>query len=142
MVLHLYDKNLDGVFNLNSVEFNELILTDEAISNILDFAKTHHPNEFVALLGGTVDNKKLKIHDASFKLSKASELKIDLPFLTNIVGSVHSHPGSTVAPSKEDLEVFDRRGGIHFIVSYPFNAVNIRAYNCVGKEIKFKLRKK
>jgi proteasome lid subunit RPN8/RPN11 len=96
------------------------------------------PKEFIALLGssrrdGVID--ELVVLPSTFG-ENFSSIRLDLlPFDKSIVGSVHSHPTTSSAPSSADLRVFKKTGETHLIIAYPFSSATIRGFDSDGKEL-------
>ena len=136
------DATFDGIFNVNSKEFDNIELRRDALFELVKLAKTEmHPEQFVAVLEGYVENRKLKINGIKFPMKQSdTTFKIDLPFLTNSVGSVISHPQGKLEPQKHELEFFDRTGGVHFIISSPYSTRDIKAFDREGNKLGFWVR--
>ena len=105
-------------------------------------ARNVYPNEFLALLsskknGNTIDEFVLApaIYGKTF-----SSIRLDLvPYDSNIMGSVHSHPIGRAMPSRADLRAFRAMGETNLIIASPFNLGSFRAFNKTGKEIKIEV---
>ncbi len=136
------DATFEGIFNVNSKEFDNIELRRDALFDLVKLAKTEmHPSEFVAILEGYVESRKLKINGIKFPMKNGeSNFKIDLPFLTNAVGSIISHPEGKIEPQKHELEFFDRTGGVHFIISSPYSSRDIKAFDRDGNKLGFFVR--
>ncbi len=119
----------------------QILVKEEVLEDIISFAKMNHPNEFVAFLGGEVKNNTLMIthllYQNYYASSKSVMTKINFPMLSNVVGSVHSHPGPSNQPSDDDLLFFGKTGMVHFIIKYPYNYEDIAAYNYRGDPITY-----
>jgi len=104
---------------------------------VLLAAKNTYPDEFIAMLSskkndGLIDEYVLlpSTYGKSF-----SSIRLDLmPYDSNVMGSVHSHPSPNAFPSKGDLRAFKKMGEIHLIIAYPFSFESTRAFNIQGKE--------
>ncbi|GEM_PF-2314275 len=112
------------------------------ITAITSTAKATYPNEFIALLGG---NKKEKTVTELIILPSVfgethSEIRTDLlPSNSNTLGSVHSHPGYSNHPSREDLAAFARLGELHLIICEPYEPAQIASFDQNGKRIEIKV---
>ena len=93
-------------------QFNEVILSEKVIENIINLAKDAYPKEFIAVLKGKVTKKKLKITSLIFQRYQASyraaAIKFELPILSGSFGTIHSHPSYSNRPSNQDLNLFTR----------------------------------
>lgn len=131
-------------FMLDAFEFSEVIMQREVLENACIFAKQAHPKEFVALLGGKVVDKTLVISDLYYQefvsSSHSASFSSFLPNAVNGVGTVHSHPSSNTQPSNADLHFFGKKGGVHFIVGYPYGEETISGYDSVGNPISFTIQ--
>ena len=133
---------LKKILNLDK-SFKEVIIDEEVISTIIEFAKTSYPKEFIAFLQGTIKEEKLLVASLTYQHFYASEksafTQTTLPLISNIIGTIHSHPLQS-KPSKTDLKFFNKNYMIHMIISYPFNINTIKVYNKYGEEIKFRVK--
>ena len=133
---------LKKILNLDK-SFKEVIIDEEVISTIIEFAKTSYPKEFIAFLQGTIKEEKLLVTSLTYQHFYASEksafTQTTLPLISNIIGTIHSHPLQS-KPSKTDLKFFNKNYMIHMIISHPFNINTIKVYNKYGEEIKFRVR--
>lgn len=128
-------------FGFDKYEFDKIIVKKEVIEKIIDLAKQAYPKEFVILLEGEFENKQLLINDVLFNTYQASNnatsMKLDLPITSKIIGTAHSHPGYSNAPSGADLTFFNKYGMVHLIIAYPFNMNTIGMYNPYGNIVGF-----
>ncbi len=139
-------KILINFFELNKFNYKKIILEEKTREDICKFAKNSYPLEFMAFLKGEKINENLIINSLiyqEFKSSKDSAFaKINLPILSGVVGTVHSHPSYSNSPSTTDLKFFNKNFGIHLIISYPFSIKNIQAYDSRGKKILLNIKQK
>jgi proteasome lid subunit RPN8/RPN11 len=95
------------------------------------------PNEFVAMLRaeeGVV--QELLLLPGTLQGENSALLSLHmLPIDYTIVGTVHSHPGHSNRPSREDLQLFRRYGRVHIITCLPFNERSWKAYDHQGRPI-------
>ena len=118
-----------------------VILTRNVIDGIISYSKMHHPYEAILILEG--NRKKGEIYINNLVIPPfsvhgpfySSFLINELPFDLKYVGTAHSHPSGTSRPSVEDLNHF--YGLISIIICYPYDELDIHAYNRSGKEIEF-----
>ena len=116
-------------------------MKQDVLENICIFAKQNHPNEFVAIIGGKVREKKLIIDELFYQEFVSSKHSASfssfLPNAAHGVGTVHSHPSSNRTPSNADLFFFSKKGGVHFIIGYPYAYDTISCYDVSGNELVF-----
>lgn len=125
-------------------EINEIIITKEIINNIIRIARDAHPKEFIAFLTGKNEKGILKIDELTIQSyyansNSTSFTTINIPTTTNVVGTVHSHPGYSNRPSTADLRTFNKHGFIHAIICLPYSYKNIQFYNKYGEKIRIRL---
>lgn len=136
-------KKIIKLFAINRFDFDEIIINKSVIRDIITFAKDSYPNEFITLLKGNIKDKRLIIDYLIYQIyqssTEATSIKLDLPLVSGVIGSVHSHPSYSNKPSKADLIFFNKIYSIHLIISNPFTESNIQAYNCYGDKIMFKI---
>lgn len=136
-------KALEKFFMLDAFEFSEIVMKEDVLKNICMFAKQNHPNEFVAIIGGKVQKKKLIIDELFYQEFVSSHHSASFSsFLPNAVqgiGTVHSHPSSNTTPSGADLFFFSKKGGVHFIIAYPYTANSLTCYDFNGNVLNFSI---
>jgi len=129
------------VDKLTMPKHDGVVILGEVADDIRGIAKNSYPNEFVALLGGEVKGRNLVIAGLIYQVFHPSRMSafmhINLPMISGVVGSVHSHPTPGNSPSKADLLLFNKQGHVHLIVCYPFRRKDIAAYDSYGKRIRF-----
>lgn len=134
---------LKKLFELEKYDFERVIIDSEVINAVLELAKMTSPNEFIAFLEGKARKKILRIYGLAYQEYFANEnstlTKINFPITSNIVGSVHSHPGPSNEPSRADLHFFSKRGIVHLIIKKPYTKKDIQAYNIFGNKIGFEV---
>ncbi|HIH32540.1 TPA: hypothetical protein HA235_07585 [Candidatus Woesearchaeota archaeon] len=136
-------KGIERIFDLDKHYFNEIVILNSAIDDIMDFAKANHPKEFVAFFHGIIKDSKLIIDSLVY-----NEFNSDAGSATPIFhfpdksfyGSVHSHPSLSNKPSRADVRFFRKTGIVNAIICYPYNQSNIRFYNHDGEEINVKIQ--
>ena len=128
-------------FMLDKFEFSEVLLKRDVLDNICEFARNNHPKEFVAIIGGLVKDNKLVINNLFYQEFVSSDHSASfssfLPNAVNGVGTVHSHPSGYPVPSKADLFFFSKKGGVHFIIGYPYTKETLFCYAANGKRLSF-----
>ena len=123
-------------------EPKEVTITVAALEFILHAARNTYPDEFVGLLR---KNKKgaisevLVIPQAIYGKDFSSINFYNVAYTSNHCGSIHSHPGRSARPSREDLNFFRATGDVHMIVCVPFTSEALRAYDRDGKELGIKI---
>ncbi|MCP3682283.1 MAG: hypothetical protein GY861_06295 [bacterium] len=134
-------KKLKQAFNLQ--DFNEIVIEQDVIDDIIRTAKETHPKEFVTLLKGEIKNNQLRINGLLYQVYEASNdatvMRINLPITSGFLGSVHSHPSHSNRPSEADHIFFNKHGILHLIICMPFEKYNIAAYNRYGEKIDFNI---
>jgi len=139
-------KKILSFLELEKFDYEKIVLTKKVTENICEFAKKSYPLEFISYLKGEKINNNLIINELvyqEFKANKNSAFsKMNLPILSGVVGTVHSHPSYSNLPSETDLKLFNKQFGIHLIISYPFSTKNISAYNPKGKKISLNIKQK
>jgi proteasome lid subunit RPN8/RPN11 len=134
---------LTRLFDLDRFEFEKVIIDREVIDNIVELARQTLPKEFISFLEGSISKKVLRVHGLFYQEYIANPsytvYKFNPPMASNIVGSVHSHPGASNRPSRADLRSFSKNGMVHLIIRMPYRQENIRAYDKVGNPIGFEV---
>ncbi|MEM2121286.1 MAG: Mov34/MPN/PAD-1 family protein [Candidatus Woesearchaeota archaeon] len=133
-------------FLFEDYKIKSIVIKEEIIESIIDFAKQNHPKEFVAFLGGSINKNNIleinKLLYQRFYSSKDSAyFRIEIPITERFFGTVHNHPTNSNIPSLDDLFLFGKYGFIHLIISFPYNKENIAAYNFKGEKIHFEIIK-
>ena len=109
----------------------------ELIEGIVELARESHPNEFAsALRAKDYLIYELVLIPGTRSSNQSAVFSIGmLPPDKEIVGTVHSHPTPDPRPSGEDFFLFERYGGVHIIVAYPYEMRSWRAYDSSGNAI-------
>ena len=101
---------------------------------INEAARDSLPNEFVAMLraeDGVI--VELLLLPGTLQGEDSATLMMHMmPIDYSVVGTVHSHPGYSNRPSREDLELFRRYGYVHIITCLPYDEGSWRAYDGRG----------
>ncbi|WP_202319269.1 Mov34/MPN/PAD-1 family protein [Archaeoglobus neptunius] len=115
-------------------------ISKELLRTILEAAKSSHPDEFIALLGGSkgVMSELIFLPFVSGSVSAVIHLDM-LPIGMRVFGTVHSHPSPSCRPSDEDMSLFTRFGKYHIIVCYPYGENNWKCYDRSGKEVELEV---
>ncbi|MDK2892760.1 Mov34/MPN/PAD-1 family protein [Methanohalophilus sp.] len=103
---------------------------------ILGAAKTTAPNEFAGLLreeNGIITD--VLILPGTESSDRNAVIKLFMMPNVESVGSVHSHPGPSARPSKEDLRLFSKTGNRHIIVAEPYDEDSWVCYSRDGTVI-------
>ncbi len=130
-------------FFFGNKKVQHILIKQEVIGDIIEFAKTNHPKEFIAFLGGEIKNNNLLIthliYQQYYPSTRSVFTRINLPITSQAFGSVHSHPSPNNEPSREDLLFFGKNGWIHLIIKYPYRVEDIAAYDYKGNKIDFEI---
>lgn len=118
-------------------------LSYDTLCDVLESAKHTYPNEFISLLSVSDKNpfliSEFVVVPSSFGRDH-SVLRSDLiPFDPFIVGSVHSHPSSSMVPSRADKVSFSRLGKIHLILGFPYSVGDFRSYDEKGFPVRLEV---
>ncbi len=120
--------------------FMRVFIKKQSLLSCLQGAKNLFPNEFLGLLKGIVEERRVVVNELLIApLSKygafhSSFSPLHLPTDPSVIGSFHSHP-ATSSPSKTDLEFFSSFGAIHLIARPPYSIDSVTAYDRRGKRI-------
>ena len=116
-----------------------LVFLNETRDGIISYCKINHPNEMILILKG--HSKKGKMFIESLVVPPyhetgptfASFPSNQLPFDSDYIGMVHSHPAGSAEPSLEDLHNFF--GLVSVIVKSPYEDEDIFAWDSSGNPI-------
>lgn len=103
----------------------------EALEFILGVSGELYPREFVGMLRaeGDLITEILVIPASIYGEGFAHTKSYMVPLDRSIIGSVHSHPGSSYSPSKRDLIFFGKHGRVHLIARHPYSGlVDVACY--------------
>ena len=131
-------KGIEKLFDLDKHYFNEILIEQDVVDDIIDFADANYPREFVAFFHGTIKDKKLIIDRLVYNEFNSTEGSATPIFHfpdKSFYGSVHSHPSGRNKPSRADLHFFRKTGIVNAVIGYPFTKDNIRFYDHEGVEI-------
>ncbi len=118
-----------------------VVITRNVIDGIISYSKIHHPYEAILILEGKRKKNELYINNLvipPFSIHGpfySGFLINELPFDLKYVGTAHSHPSGSSRPSVEDLNNF--YGSLSIIICYPYDEIDLHAYDGNGKEIEF-----
>ena len=126
---------------LQEFVFHSVFIEREVVDIIMEFAKKANPNEFSAYLQGKVTNKILYIKGIVYEHYHATEnqasISANLPLLSEVVGTVHSHPSFNNLPSAVDKRGLFTMGLVNLIICQPYTLKRIAAYDTRGRPIDF-----
>ena len=116
-----------------------LVLTKDVCDGLISYCKMNHPDEMILILKG--HSKKGKMFVESLVVPPFHETgptfagfpANQLPFDSDYIGMVHSHPVGTAEPSSEDLHNFF--GLVSVIVKSPYEDEDIFAWDSSGNPI-------
>lgn len=121
--------------------FHSIFIERGVIDNIIEFAKQAAPNEFSAYLQGKVTNKVLYVKGIVYEHYHATEnqavISANLPLLSEVVGTVHSHPSFNNLPSAMDKRGLFTMGLVNLIICQPYTLKRIAAYDTRGRPLDF-----
>ncbi|MEM2115844.1 MAG: hypothetical protein QXD62_03145 [Candidatus Woesearchaeota archaeon] len=106
------------------------IVLDERIKEMIENSYDSE-RELIFLLKGKILNDVVYVIDLYYVEQYANKKRVlfrNLP--SNYIGTLHTHPYSAI-PSKEDLMVFNKLGGIHVI----FDGLMWRGFDYNGNEL-------
>ena len=126
------------IFKTKKLE-RSLIFLNETRDGIVSYSKITHPDEMILILKG--HSKKGKMFVESLVIPPFHEVgptfagfpANQLPFDSDYIGMVHSHPVGTAEPSSEDLHNFF--GLVSVIVKSPYEDEDIFAWDSSGNSI-------
>jgi len=126
------------IFKTKKLE-RSLVFLHETRDGIISYCKITHPDEMILILKG--HSKKGKMFVESLVIPPFHETSPtfagfpanQLPFDSDYIGMVHSHPVGTAEPSSEDLHNFF--GLVSVIVKSPYEDEDIFAWDSSGNTI-------
>jgi len=126
------------IFKTKKLE-RSLVFLNETRDGIVSYCKITHPDEMILILKGY--SKKGKMFVESLVVPPFHETgptfagfpANQLPFDSDYIGMVHSHPVGTAEPSSEDLHNFF--GLVSVIVKAPYEDEDIFAWDSSGNTI-------
>ena len=126
------------IFKTKKLE-RSLVFLNETRDGIISYCKITHPDEMILILKGHSKKEKMFVeglvvppfHETgpTFAGFPANQL----PFDSDYIGMVHSHPTGTAEPSSEDLHNFF--GLVSVIVKSPYEDEDIFAWDSSGNTI-------
>ena len=126
------------IFKTKKLE-RSLVFLNETRDGIISYCKITHPYEMILILKG--HSKKGKMFVESLVVPPFHETgptfagfpANQLPFDSDYIGMVHSHPVGTAEPSSEDLHNFF--GLVSVIVKSPYDDEDVFAWDSSGNTI-------
>ncbi len=113
------------------------------LESMLELARDGHPKEVFLLLrgrvrGGYAELENFLIPPLAVSGRGFAEIPIHLlPIDFSIIGTAHSHPSGSPAPSTDDLNNF--YGLVMMIFAYPYSPSNSAVYNRRGERIPLRI---
>ncbi|MCX6709895.1 MAG: Mov34/MPN/PAD-1 family protein [Candidatus Woesearchaeota archaeon] len=136
-------KSFEKIFSMGKYSFDSIILRKSVAEDIINFAESNAPREFVALLGGKIEAGKLMIDRIIYQnyvsSSNSAFFWRNFPSFPETMGSVHSHNSKNNMPSRADMRFFRENGFFHIIISEPFSGESMAGYSPYGKRIYFSI---
>lgn len=126
-----------GLQKIKHIAIKRSVLDDLCL-----MARDAHPKEMLAFLsapGGIkqglllINEIQLQAYDSS--TDAATVPLAHLPTHTSIIGTAHSHPGSSARPSDADVHLFSQYGLVHAIIPEPYVVERIKFYDKQGRQI-------
>ncbi|NPB01340.1 MAG: peptidase [Methanopyri archaeon] len=115
------------------------VMDENLLDSLLEAAAANHPNEFLAFLGGRIEDDTIVIDElvlVPFEASEDSAITDLMALYTrDIQGTFHSHPSGDPTPSDDDLLMFKRLGAVHAIAVPPYTRADVRFYDTAGRDI-------
>ena len=126
------------IFKRKKLE-RSLVFLNDTRDGIVSYCKINHPHEMILILKGHSKNGKMFVeglvvppfHETGPTF--AGFPSNQLPFDSDYMGMVHSHPVGTAEPSSEDLHNFF--GLVSVIVKSPYEDEDILAWDSSGNSI-------
>ena len=126
------------IFKTKKLE-RSVVFLNETRDGIVSYCKINHPDEMILILKG--HSKKGKMFVEGLVIPPFNETgptfagfpSNQLPFDSDYIGMVHSHPVGTAEPSLEDLNNFF--GLVPIIVKAPYEDEDILAWDSSGNSI-------
>ncbi len=126
------------IFKTKKLE-RSVVFLNETRDGIVSYCKINHPDEMILILKG--HSKKGKMFVESLVVPPFNETgptfagfpSNQLPFDSDYIGMVHSHPVGTAEPSLEDLNNFF--GLVSIIVKAPYEDDDMLAWDSSGNSI-------
>jgi len=119
---------------------DEVTIPKEILEMVLESARNLHPKETIFLLRGKAVKNSLNISEllippaATYGRGFSNFPMHMLPIDFSTIGTVHSHPSGSLAPSVEDLN--HSMGKVIVVVAFPYQGEeNVAAYNRDGKRL-------
>jgi len=99
------------------------------------------PREFAAALRAErgIIHELVLLPGSVFSEYSATFPTHNLPIDFSVVGSVHSHPGTSSRPSEADLHLFGSFGNTHIITCLPYNMGSWRCYDYNGRPVELEV---
>ncbi len=110
-------------------------ITRKTLRMILEASRDIYPREFGAILRaeeGVITELLLIPGTVSGNRHAIFQIHM-IPTDFAVVGTVHSHPSGVYEPSDEDRALFNKFGGIHLIVGYPYEENTWAAWTNKGQ---------
>ncbi len=117
-------------------KINGITIEHSAVQDLCQIARDAHPKEMLAFLSASKGNNKGHIHIDEIQLqaytageSSALVNLHMLPTFSNILGTVHSHPGGSRRPSSADRNLWQNYGFVHAIIGEPYTPSHITFFD-------------
>ena len=126
------------IFKTKKLE-RSLVFLNETRDGIISYSKITHPDEMILILKGHSKKGKMFVEGLVVPPFRETAPTFagfpanQLPFDSDYIGMVHSHPTGTAEPSSEDLHNFF--GLVSVIVKSPYEDEDIFAWDSSGNPI-------
>ena len=112
-------------------------IDNDLLDDLFASARACYPHEFLCMLRAEegIINGFLIIPGTVFGDSHSFLDTWMAPHDFTVVGTAHSHPGYSNMPSDADIDFFSHYGGVHLIISQPYDMNSWKAYDSKGRQI-------
>ncbi|MFA5106355.1 MAG: Mov34/MPN/PAD-1 family protein [Candidatus Micrarchaeia archaeon] len=124
-----------------------IIIFEKALLSALMAAGNYYPNEFLGFFQGREGKDGLVLEELVIppilyrNRTSVGYNDWQMPVLSGVKGTFHSHPWPPAIPSRADLELFGKKSQANFIACPPYGIGTVRAFDNSGSEISFEVRK-
>jgi proteasome lid subunit RPN8/RPN11 len=124
----------------------KIFINRNALESALLAARNTYPNEFIGLFDGHREGDTVCLHNlviaplSIYGPTSSSFSSWFVPTGMNIAATFHSHPSPNARPSRQDLSLFDKQGGVHFISSPPYVTQSTNVFDPTGIQLSYKVR--
>ncbi len=126
-------------------QMQQIQIMEKALLSALFAAKYSHPIEFLGFFKGEAKDGIVRLEELVIPpILYRNETSVgyndwQIPSLSGIKGTFHSHPRPPALPSRQDIIMFGKKSSANFIACPPFEIKDVRAFDNAGKEIGFSI---